>query len=50
MKMERFTEKFKDGRNVIRRGITDVFHVGFGGFFDGEAVDKLAEYEDLEEQ
>lgn len=26
------------------------FHVGFGRFFEGEAVDKLAEYEDLEEQ
>lgn len=48
--MERFTEKFKDGRNIIRKGVTDVFHNGFGRFFDGDAVDKLAEYEDLEEQ
>lgn len=47
--MERLTEKFKDGRNILRKGITDIFHVGFGRFFEGEAVDKLAEYEDLEE-
>lgn len=48
--MERLTEKFKDGRNILRKGIADIFHVGFGRFFEGEAVDKLAEYEDLEEQ
>lgn len=48
--MERLTEKFKDGRNILRKGIFDVFHVGFGRFFEGEAVDRLAEYEDLEEQ
>lgn len=48
--MERFTEKFKDGRNILRKGITDIFHVGFGRFFEGESIDKLAEYEDLEEQ
>lgn len=30
--MERFTEKFKDGRNILRNGITDVLHVGFGRF------------------
>lgn len=48
--MDRLTEKFKDGRNILRKGITDIFHVGFGRFFEGEAIDKLAEYEDLEEQ
>lgn len=48
--MERFTEKFKDGRNILRKGITDIFHIGFGRFFNGEAIDKLSEYEDLEEQ
>lgn len=48
--MERFTEKFKDGRNILRKGITDIFHIGFGRFFEGESIDKLAEYEDLEEQ
>ena len=47
-RMERLTEKFKDGRNILRKGITDIFHVGFGRFFEGEAVEKLAEYEDLE--
>lgn len=48
--MERFTEKFKYGRNILRKGISDIFHVGFGRFFSGEAIGKLAEYEDLEEQ
>ena len=48
--MKRLTEKFKDGRNILRKGITDIFHVGFGRFFEGNAVDRLAEYEDLEEQ
>ncbi len=48
--MERLTEKFKDERNILRKGITDVFHIGFGRFFEGNAIDKLAEYEDLEEQ
>lgn len=47
---ERFTEKFKDGRNIIRKGIASVHHNGFGWFCDGEAVDKLAEYEDMEDQ
>lgn len=48
--MERFTEKFKDERNILRKGITDIFHVGFGRFFEGEAINKLVDYEDLEEQ
>ena len=48
--MDRFTEKFKDGRNILRKGIADIFHVGFGRFFEGDSVDKLAEYEDLEEK
>ncbi len=48
--MERFTEKFKDGRNILRNGIADVFHIRFGRFFEGDAIDKFAEYEDLEEQ
>lgn len=48
--MVRFTEKLKDGKNIIREGIQHVFCSGVGTFFDGEAVDKLAEYEDLEEQ
>lgn len=48
--MERFTERFKDGRNILRKGISDVFYVRFGRFFEGEAIDRLAEYEYLEEQ
>lgn len=46
---ERFTEKFKDGRNILRNGISDIFHIGFGRFFEGDAIDKLAEYETAEE-
>ena len=48
--MKRFTEKFKDGRNILRKGIADIFYTWFGRFFEGDAVDKLAEYEDLEER
>lgn len=48
--MNRLTEKIEDGRNILRRGISDIFKTGFGRFFDGEAIDRLAEYEDLEEQ
>lgn len=48
--MDRFTEKFKDGRNILRREIEDIFHVGFGRFFTGKAIDKLSNYEDLDEQ
>lgn len=46
--MERLTEKFKDRRNILRKGISDIFYIGFGRFFEGEAIDRLAEYEDLE--
>lgn len=35
--MERLTEKFKDGRNILRKGIFDIFYVGFGRFFEEEA-------------
>jgi len=48
--MERFTEKFENGRNILRKGIADIFRTGFGRFFEGDAIDKLAEYEHLEEQ
>lgn len=47
---ERLTEKFKDGRNILRNGIFDIFHIGFGRFFEGDAIDKLAEYETAEEE
>ena len=45
----RFTEKFKDGRNILRSGIEYIHHVGFGHFYTGDAIDKLAEYETAEE-
>ena len=47
---ERLTEKFKDGRNIIRKGIDNIHHAGFGQFYSGEAVDKLAEYENAEDE
>ena len=47
---ERLTEEFKDGRNILRKGIENIHHVGFGQFYAGEAVDKLAEYETAEEE
>ena len=45
---ERLTEKFKDGRNILRKGIENIHHIGFGQFYAGEAIDKLAEYETAE--
>lgn len=42
---EQLTEKFKDGRNILRKGIENIHHVGFGQFYAGESIDKLAEYE-----
>lgn len=47
---ERLTEKFKDGRNIIRKGIENIHHVDFGRFYAGRAIDKLAEYETAEEE
>lgn len=47
---ERLTEKFKDGRNILRKGIENIHHVGFGQFYAGEAIDKLSEYETAEEE
>lgn len=47
---ERLTEEFKDGRNILRKGIENIHHVGFGQFYAGEAIDKLAEYENAEEE
>lgn len=46
---ERLTEEFKDGRNILRKGIENIHHVGFGQFYAGEAIDKLSEYETAEE-
>lgn len=47
---ERLTEKFKDGRNILRKGIENIHHVGFGQFYAGEAIDKLSEYETAEDE
>lgn len=47
---ERLTEEFKDGRNILRKGIENIHHVGFGQFYAGEAIDKLSEYETAEEE
>lgn len=47
---ERLTEKFKDGRNILRKGIENIHHVGFGQFYAGETIDKLSEYETAEDE
>ena len=47
--MERLTEKLPDGRNIIRCHHDEIFNPKYGHFIAGEAVDKLAEYEDAEE-
>ena len=47
---ERLSEKFKDGRNILRKGIENIHHIGFGQFYAGEAIDKLSEYETAEEE
>ncbi len=50
--MERFTEKLPDGRMVLKeyKHYSEVFSPKYGNFIEGEAVDRLAEYENLEEQ
>lgn len=48
--MERLTEKLTDVRNIIRGHHSAIFSTKYGHFIAGEAVDKLAEYEDAEEQ
>lgn len=48
--MERLTEKY-NGKNIVKSGhITMIFNNETGNRFEGEAVDKLAAYEDAEEQ
>lgn len=48
--MQRFTEKLEDGRNILRSGYENIFKYGFGYFIDGDAIEKLSRYEDLEEK
>lgn len=48
--MERLTEKY-NGKNIVKTGyIAKVFNNVLGNIFEGKAVDKLAAYEDAEEQ
>lgn len=47
--MERFTELL-DGRYIMRHGSHNIFNNTNGYFEAGEAIDKLAEFENLEEQ
>ena len=48
--MERFTEKLEDGRNILRKGYRSCVEYGFVNYVDGEAIEKLSRYEDLEEK
>ena len=41
---KRFTEK-RMGKNILRNGIVSVHSDGFGSFYEGDAIDRLAEYE-----
>lgn len=49
--MKRFSEKLPDGRMVLRSdNYASVFNTRYGSFIEGEAIDKLGDYEDLDEQ
>ena len=48
--MERLTRKLPDGRNILTGNFAYVRNPKYGSFVEGYAVDKLAEYEDAEEQ
>lgn len=48
--MERLTERLPDGRNIIRNYYSHTFNANYGNFVEGEAIDKLSDYEDLDEQ
>ena len=47
--MERLTEKLTDGRNVLKENYAYVTNPKHGSFIEGKAIDKLAEYEQAEE-
>lgn len=48
--MERLTEKY-NGKNIVKSSyITMVFNNELGNRFEGEAIDKLAAYEDSDEK
>lgn len=48
--MERLTKKLPDGRNILTGNFAYVRNPKYGSFVEGYAVDKLADYEDAEEQ
>lgn len=46
----RFTKKHPDGRDILTEGISSTFRFGeYMTFYEGDAVDRFAEYETLEE-
>lgn len=47
--MERLTEKY-NGKNILKSGKATLIFSNTGNRFKGEAIDKLAAYEDAEEQ
>lgn len=48
--MSRYTEKLPDGRSVIKKEYSFTTNSVYGSFIEGKAVDKLAAYEDADEQ
>lgn len=48
-KMKRLTEKY-NGKNIVKSGHITFIYGTAGNRFEGEAIDKLAAYEDAEEQ
>lgn len=50
MNMERLTRKLPDGRNILTENFAYIRSHKYGSFVEGYAVDKLADYEDAEEQ
>lgn len=48
--MNRFTKKIPDGRNILEKDVVFVKNPKYGYFVEVKAIDKLAEYEDAEEQ
>ncbi len=48
--MGRLTVKLPDGRIILKEHYNEVFSREHGFFVEGDAIDKLAAYEDAEEQ
>lgn len=47
--MERLTEKLPNGKMVLTKNYTEVFNPQIGRYIEGDAIDKLATYENAEE-